>query len=523
MENQNNTLKKELGLLALTSIGVGGTIGSGIFALPAIMGAIAGPSFILAILLTGVIASFVAICYAELGSTFPITGGPYSLPRLAMGDLGGFMMGWGYFIHLFTSTAAIMNVFIVYLGFFVPNLSHGQTLTPYGSVIAVGLLWMFTIINIAGVKWGGLYAIVTTIGKIIPLLLFGLIGIVSFNSNNFVPFMPFGLGSITIATAICFWAFLGFEAIVVPADEIKNPKKHIPIAILLTILITTIVYSSVSLGFTSMIDWKYLGLAKGNWKGIGELGFPLSAIAKAHTFKWLALITTIGAIISTAGTAGTWVLIQGRMPYAMARDKLFWKPLSIVSSRFHTPVKALIFATALSSLCIIFVPHFPSIAMIASSVVILPSAAATIALPILRRTKSDVKRAFRLPFHIPISLIGFILCTCLLYWASWPWTLISSLLIFTGYFAFFIFTRKNFQFLRNSWIVIYLLGISFISYLAHPDLCFNNFINIQPLGILHMPYDLLVLTLFAIMIYLWAYFSNIRFSEKYKVIEDQKI
>ena len=145
-------LKKEIGFFTLLSLGVGGILGSGIFGMPAVMAQVAGPALILAIIITGIITFFLGIAYAELGSAFPISGGPYSLPKLALGNLGGFLMGWGYFLYLFIGTAAIIDIFVIYLGFYVPNLAYGGTLTPLGITIAVAAIWVFTLINVFGIS-----------------------------------------------------------------------------------------------------------------------------------------------------------------------------------------------------------------------------------------------------------------------------------------------------------------------------------------------------------------------------------
>ncbi|MGC1122621.1 MAG: amino acid permease [Candidatus Methanofastidiosia archaeon] len=315
-------LKRDLGLWTLVALGVGSIIGSGMFAMPAVMGSVAGPALILAVILTGIVTMFLAISYAELGSAFPITGGPYSLPRLALGDVGGFVMGWGYFLYAFVGTAAIIDIFITYLGFYVPGLAVGQTLTHTGTIIAIVALWIFTGINVLGVKWGGLYSVVTTVGKIIPLLLFGAIGFAYMKFGNFTPFLPFGLTGITLAMAFEFWAFTGFESVVVPTEEVKNPGKTIPRAMLLTMGIVIAVYIFICFSFTGMIDWAGLNLKPGDWSGIGNLSSPLADVGKAAGLPILAAIITIGALISTAGCGGDWVLLQGRIPFAMAKDGL---------------------------------------------------------------------------------------------------------------------------------------------------------------------------------------------------------
>ncbi len=509
----NDNLKKELGLFTLISIGIGGILGSGIFGMPAVMGAVAGPSLILAIIISGIITFFLGIAYAELGSAFPLTGGPYSLPRLAMGNLGGFLMGWGYFLYLFIGTAAVIDIFVVYLGFYVPGLAVGGTLTPLGITIAVVALWLFTLINIFGVKWGGLYSVITTIGKLIPLAIFFLVGLSYIKLKNFTPFMPFGFTGVTLAVSLFFWSFTGFESIVVPTEEIKNPKKTIPLAMILTIFIVIVVYTLLALVFVGMIDWKGLNLNLNDWKGIGKLSSPLSDVGIGIGLRWLAALATIGAIIATAGAGGSWVLIQSRLPYAMAKDKLFWKPMANVSHKYKTPVASLLFTSFLTTLILIAIPNFASVALIASVTGVVPYAAAVLSVKILRKTKPDVERPFKLPLVNFVTILGFIFATYIIYWASWPWSVVGAVLMLTGYVAFF-FVKKKWEFKRNLWVIGYLLGIVIIAYLGDPNFMFNNFLPIKPLGYLMMPYDLIVLAIFSIIIYIWAYKANIKEEQK---------
>lgn len=501
-------LKRDLGLWTLVALGVGSIIGSGMFAMPAVMGSVAGPALILAVILTGIVTMFLAIAYAELGSAFPLTGGPYSLPRLALGDVGGFVMGWGYFLYAFIGTAAIIDIFITYLGFYVPGLAVGQTLTHTGTLIAIVALWIFTGINVLGVKWGGLYSVVTTVGKIIPLLLFGAIGLAYTKFGNFTPFLPFGLTGITLAMAFEFWAFCGFESVVVPTEEVKNPGKTIPRAMLLTMGIVIAVYIFICFSFTGMIDWAGLNLKPGDWSGIGNLSSPLADIGKAAGLPILAAIITIGALISTAGCGGDWVLLQGRIPFAMAKDGLFWSPMKKVHSRYGTPFLALIFASFLTMVIQIFIPNFPSVALIASITALVPYAAAAMSVPILRKTKPNVNRPFRLPIPKIVAGLGFIFATLLVYWASWPWTLVGGILMLAGFPLFLLVRTHGLQIKRTAWIWVYIVGILVVSYLGDTNFIYQNFLPIGPQGIITMPYDAILLIIFAIFIFAWAYKAN---------------
>jgi amino acid transporter len=523
-QSKKPLLKKELTLFALVAISVGAIIGSGLFVLPAIMGSVAGPSFVLAVIGVGIIILILGLVYAELGSTYHMTGGPYSLPRKALGNDTGFVLGWGYFLYAFTGTAAIIEVFILYLGFYVPGLAVGGLsgyLTPLGIGIALIALAIFTLINIFGVKFGAWYSIATTLGKVIPLAIFAIIGFLVFKVANFTPFLPYGIGGLGLAMALDFFAFTGFEAVVIPEGETKKPTKIISKAMIMTILIVIAIYALISLAFTGMINWSNAGIAPGNWTAIGNLSSPLATAALSINIPILAgviaAIIVIGAIISTAGCGGDWVLLQGRIPFAMAQNNLFWSPMKDVNKKYGTPVKALIFASVLTGITLILLPSFPEVALIASITTLVPYAAATIALPILRKTDPKTKRPFKLYGGTAFALIGFVLSTFLIYWASWPWTLVGALLILIGYVLFLTVKKeRKFEFKRNMWLITYMIGIIVISLIGSTTYIFDNFLPIGPLGLLNSPYDLIVLGIFAIIIFAWAYKSNIG----YKPLED---
>ncbi len=502
-------LKKQIGLITLVSIGAGSMIGSGIFALPALMAAAAGPGLVLAIIGSAIVTLFLAMPYAELGAAFPLTGGPYSLPRLALGDTGGFVVGWGYFLNLFIGTGAVLQIFVVYLGLLIPGLADGQTLTWTGTFVVLGFLWAFTIINLLGVKWGGLFAVVTMFGRLIPLFIFVIWGLIYFQGRNFSPMLPFGWTGVTIGVTLFFWAYTSFETVVVPSGEVKNPARTIPRAVFLSVLLSTVVYVLIAIVFVGMLDWKVLGIPSGDWKLLVKEGAPLADVATALGLPILAIIVVIGAILATAGGSGDRILVQGRIPFAMAADGLFWKRLAEIHPRFGTPFNALLFASGLATILVVTVRVFVAVTLMAAVCALVAYAAAAISVPILRKTRSDINRPFKLPQPKLIAGIGFVFATWSIYWASWPWSLVGSLLVFTGFVAILIIRPKGFEFKRNVWLGVYLFGISFVSLVG--DVRFlskHNFLPVTPFGWLPMPWDLVTLTVFALVIFRWAYAAN---------------
>jgi basic amino acid/polyamine antiporter, APA family len=502
------TLKKELGLWSLVALGVGGIIGSGVFGLPATMGSVAGPSLVLAVAFVGLITILLALIYAELGSAFPITGGPYSIPRLALGDTGGFVIGWGYFLYAFTGTAAIIDIMVTYAAFYVPGLAVGLTLTDTGIALAVAATVAFTVINVLGVRWGAAFAMVTTVAKLLPLLLFGLVGLAYLHPSNFSPFIPFGWSGIGLAMAFGFFSFTGFEAVVIPTGEVRNPQRTIPRAMMITMGIVIAVYLLIAVSFAGLVNWSALGLSTGDWGSVSSLSSPLSDVAKAAGLGILATVITAGALISTTGAGNDWVLFQGRIPYAMAEDGLFWGPMDKVHKKYATPYVAIVFASALTIITQILVPSFPSVVLIASITTLIPYAAASVSLAVMRKTHASTERPFKLPAGTALSALGFVLSTILIYWASWPWTLVGAAATLIGFPLYLTVGHHKVDLKRQVWLVAYIVGLAVISLLGDTNFIYQNFLPIGPMGIIPIPYDLVVLVLFGLGIFAWAYKAN---------------
>ena len=323
--------------------------------------------------------------------------------------------------------------------------------------------------------------------------------------------MPFGLTGMTLAVTLFFWSCTGFESMVIPTEEIKNPSKTIPWAMILGVSITVLIYVFLAIVFVGMVDLSSLKL--GSWNQLNTISSPLAEIAASRGLIGLAIIATLGAIIATAGSAGSWVLLQGRMPYAMAEDRLFWLPMAKVHPKYGTPAKSIIFTSILTTLVLIAIPSFPSLALIASITAVVSYGAACLATLILRKTHPTEARPFRLPVIKIFSSLGFVLATFLIYWASWPWTLVTAILMMTGYPVYLLIGEKKSTPFRCLWIPVYLWGIVLISYLGDPLFVFNNFTPWAPIGLIKMPYDLVVLAFFALIIFYWGYKANT--TEKY--------
>ena len=243
-------LKRELGLFDVINLVIGTIVGADIYIAAAFGAGYLGPASIFAWLIAGLMAITIALSFAECSSILPRVGGPYAYAKEAFGDLTGFMVGWSLLIASWSAIAVFPLAFVSYLLFFFPTMPQWLQV-----LVKIFFVLFLTIINYYGVKEAGKANDILTILKLAPILLFTLFGIVYFLFNpglfmaNFTPLAPLGLGGMGSALVLIFWAYVGFELVTVPSDEIKNPKKTIPTAIILGMSIITLFLSGHQPGY----------------------------------------------------------------------------------------------------------------------------------------------------------------------------------------------------------------------------------------------------------------------------------
>ncbi len=498
----SSELRKELGLALLTAIGIGGVIGSGVFTMPGLVASVSGPLAIFAVLIMGFITALFLYVIGKLGEIYPRAGAIYYFAREALGDLAGFITGLSFYACSFIGTAPIIYGFILYLSYFVPGLAIGLTLTSLGIALAIAILAIVTLINIIGVRYGAGLNFVLTVGKIIPLLIFVAMGLANLSPGNFQPIAPYGVGSIGLAIAFGFWMFVGFEGLVLVGEEVKEPRKIIMKAAMLTVVIVSIVYLLVMSSFIGAVKWSALGIAEKDWSSLANLSSPLADVSKALGIAFLPEIVIAGAVISTAGCFSDWVLLQARVAFALARENRLWKPLSRVSPKFGTPVNALIFSSALTAIMMILIPSFPNIVLVTMIAEFIPYAISSLSYSV--KSSGGVS--------ILLGFLGFFLGSLYIYWACWPWTLTGSVVAIASLILYPLFV-KNIKVIaselrKNTWYITYLVGLPVISLLGDSTFVYNNFLPISPLNVFRMPLDVAAVLLFSIAIYTWALKTN---------------
>ena len=367
------TKKRNLGLWMCTALVVGNMIGSGIFMLPASLAAF-GSISILAWLFTGAGAILLAVVFFRLSRRSPGVGGPYAFGREVFGDFIGFVVAWGYWISIWSGNAAIAVALVSYLSVFWPALDSNALLAIS---VALGSIWFLTIINSIGIRQAGWAQVVTTILKLIPLLVIAALGLFFFDISNLKPLVrstttPFS--AVTAAATLTLFAFMGLESATVPADNIENPRETIPRATMLGTLFTGFIYILCTVAVMGVLKQDVLIKSPA----------PFADAAAVMFGPWARLAVAAGAAISCFGALNGWTLVQGQVPRAVALDGLF-PPFFAKLSKRGTPVMGLIFSSCLVSLLMIMsfskglIEKFNFIILLATLTCLLPYAVAALA------------------------------------------------------------------------------------------------------------------------------------------------
>jgi basic amino acid/polyamine antiporter, APA family len=304
---------KKLGLWTATSLVVGNMIGAGIFLMPSALAAYGGIS-LLGWIFSAAGAFLMATVFSRLCRLLPgINGGPYAYTRSGFGDFMGFLVAWGYWVSIWCTNAAISVSLVSALSTFIHPLNGNPLLAI---AVALSAIWFLTWINTRGVVASGGMQLVTTILKLLPLILVAIGGLFFINTKNFVPFNISShstFSAITTTAALTLFAFLGIECATIPAGNIENPEKTIPRATMIGTLITTIVYILGTVSVLGIIP------AAGLQKSVTPFADAATKIFGENSRYWISA----GVAIAAFGGLNGWILIQGQIPYAIAKDKLF--------------------------------------------------------------------------------------------------------------------------------------------------------------------------------------------------------
>lgn len=330
---------KQIGLWTTTSLVVGNMIASGLFMLPATLGMYGGISLI-GWIISGAGAICLALVYSWLSKLQPLaTGGPYAYTREGMGNFAAFLVAWGYWISVWCTNAAITVAFVSYLSAFIPALGNIPILSVGTGLAAI---WFLTWINTKGIREAGIVQVITTILKIVPLVVITVGGLFYLNTDHFIPFnvsSQSNLSAITSTTTLTLFAFLGLECATIPSGNVKKPEKTISRATIIGTLLTTFIYITSTVAVMGLIPPSILS----------ESQAPFADAAASIWGEEARYLVAGGAVIATFGALNGWILVQGQMPMAAARNHLF-PHIFAKENKNGTPALGIVISSVLVSI-----------------------------------------------------------------------------------------------------------------------------------------------------------------------------
>jgi APA family basic amino acid/polyamine antiporter len=346
-------LRRELGRWDLTAIGVNQVIGGALFAQPSLYAASVGGWSPWLVAAVGLASMLIALSFAEVSSRFDATGGPYLYTRAAFGRFAAFEVGWMLWFTRAASWAAVINVLATALGFYAPALGSGWPRAAFISAIIVTI----AAINVRGIRQSSLVLNVLTVGKLLPLVTFVVVGIFFIDpALLFVQDWPHqtpSLAELSSTGLLLIFAFGGYEVIPVPAGEARDPRRAVPFALIMTIIIVTVLMTLVQL------------VALGTLPGLAASNTPLADAAALFMGGTGAALLTLGAVLSTTGNNMGQALSGSRNLFALAEQGDLPRVLGWVHPQFRTPVNA-IFVTSAVSLVLALSGRYSDLALVSA-------------------------------------------------------------------------------------------------------------------------------------------------------------
>lgn len=437
-EKKSGSLKKDLGAFDLTMLGMGAIIGTGIFVITGVAAAEhAGPALVLSFILSGLACVFAALCYAEFASSVPVSGSAYTYSYATFGELIAWILGWDLILEYGIASSAVASGWSGYFqgllegfGIHLPTAltsAYDPSKGTYIDLPAIFIVLLMTLLLTRGVKKSARFNTIMVTIKVAVILLFIGVGVWYVKPENWTPFMPFGFSGVATGAATVFFAYIGFDAVSTAAEEVRNPQRDMPIGIIASLAVCTVLYIVVSLILTGIVPYDMLGVKN-------PVAFALQYIHQ----DWVAGFISLGAITGITTVLLVMIYGQTRLFYAISRDGLLPKALSRVNPNTQTPI---LNSWVTGGMIAFFAGIVPlnKLAELTNIGTLFAFIVVSIGVIVLRKTQPDLKRSFKVPFVPAIPILAVLFCGYLVLqlpattWIGFAAWLVVGLIIYFTY------------------------------------------------------------------------------------------
>ncbi len=473
-EEPGRKLARTMGPWTLTALGIGAVIGSGIFILTGTAAAGqtmsyssilnapvldllregvtagstigrpgAGPGISLSFVLVAIACSFAALCYAELAAMLPIAGGAYTYAYAALGEIFAWILGWDLILEYAVSNMAVavgfsahVNDVLERFGLALPIwLSEPMFLngayTGHVNIAALLVLLLLTWMLVRGIKETATANNWMVVIKVAVILVFVFVGAHHVNVENWNPFFPNGASGVLSGAAIVFFTYIGFDSVSTAAEECKRPQRDVPIGIIATLVVCTVLYASVALVLTGVANWQTLNNAA-----------PVVGVLKSLGYSNVRWLVAVGALVGMVSSLLVFQYGQARVWFAMSRDRLLPQRFSSIDAKYKTPAFSTWVAGFLVGVPAMFwdIGTFADLSNIGT---LFAFTVASVAVILLRRTQPDRPRPFRVPLVPWLPLVSVACCVLLMLSLPLQTWLLFAIWLAAGLAIYFLYSRRR--------------------------------------------------------------------------------
>jgi amino acid transporter len=518
-------LKQSLGYWSLVATGVGSVIGSGWLFSAMYAAQAAGPASLIAWVIGGGLMLAIALVFAELGMVHPESGGLVRYPLYSNGRLAAGIVGWCMWVTYVGNPPTEAAGVVQYASSYIPGLFRGEQLTMIGIVVAIALMAVFVVINYFGVQ---LFArsnnVITAIKVLIPSLCVIALLISGFDHSGGAGgpsniaagggFAPYGIGAAlgTIATAGMVFAYTGFRNIIELSGEVRNPRRNIPASLVTTILATIVLYLALQVAFLFGVPQHLLGHG---WSGV-NFNSPFAEVAMAVGLTWLYWILIADSMVSPSGAGIVFTAANARNVFGLSKNNFFPTWLEKVNRRWGVPRRALVFNSLLGILFLLPLPSWHSIIGVTGTLIAFTFSIGSISVLAFRRAGLG-SRAGRLPGMVVIAPAAFVISSLVIYWVDWSELRLTIPIVVVGliwYAVTYLLQRHGVgELVGGLWLVVYLAVLYLLSYIG----------SFGGKGLIHGPWDSLLVAAVALVIYFWGVASGTRhLARRPDIIDDMQ-